>query len=554
MTCYDGFGNLAAGRHRFWVDGFGATGGKQILFYYQGDNNWWLGSIASGQLTWEFVGKSQIGNVNDGRPVWTGYFSNLTRAEVLVYWPPDHLWYLGTFSGNQLTWRSVGTFDGEHPIWVDDFNGDGRTEVLFYGQRDHNWWMGSISGGSLTWRLVGNTAGFGNLNDGRPIWSGYFRGVFQADLLFYHPGDHNWWMGVFNGSTFNWQFVGNTSGFGNLNDGRPLWTGNFQRGFGGTDILFYQPGDNNWWFGSIVADSLTWRPAGRATGFGRPFWTADFTGDGQLDVLNFQPSDHTWRLGSISGGQLAWNSVGNTSGFGQVWDGRPFWVGDFNRDGKAEMLFYFSGDGNWWLGSYNGSQLTWSNVGNTGRPLTYRSMVNLHIKIVATTPQSWIDSQIAEIKGVFDTARIGVTIRSREDLTGDSSLNSLKNPMVQGCIDWGAFRTTPDQDRLFQNRNFVGQDEVVIYIVQSLISDLPPEKGIVEGCATHPNGRPGFIVSRSANHWVMAHELGHVLGLSHVTNTDRLMHPYNNEYTNTPPDLDQGEANWMDGSSLTKTC
>ena len=43
--------------------------------------------------------------------------------------------------------------------------------------------------------------------------------------------------------------------------------------------------------------------------------------------------------------------MGNTFGFGHgINDGRPFWIGDFTGDGKADVLFYYPGDDNWWLG------------------------------------------------------------------------------------------------------------------------------------------------------------------------------------------------------------
>ena len=127
-------------------------------------------------------------------------------------------------------------------------------------------------------------------------------------------------------------------GFGNLDDGRPIWIGNFWVWHGGTDILFYYPGDQNWWLGSIVNGQLTWSLVGNTAGFGqvadgRPFWVGDFNGTGGTDILFYYPGDQNWWLGSIVNGQLTWSLVGNTAGFGQVADGRPFWVGDFNGTG-----------------------------------------------------------------------------------------------------------------------------------------------------------------------------------------------------------------------------
>ena len=163
---------------------------------------------------------------------------------------------------------------------------------------------------SSTWSLVGNTAGFGHaINDGRPFWIGDFTGNGSTDVLFYYPGDDNWWLGhASRAASSTWSHVGNTAGFGHaINDGRPFWIGDFT-GNGSTDVLFYYPGDDNWWLGT-----------------------------------------HPERASST------WSFVGNTAGFGHaINDGRPFWIGDFTGDGSADVLFYFPGDDNWWLGQPDG--------------------------------------------------------------------------------------------------------------------------------------------------------------------------------------------------------
>ena len=166
--------------------------------------------------------------------------------------------------------------------------------------------------GLLEWGFAGNTAGFGHgINDGRPFWVGDFTGSGCADILFYYPGDDNWWLGRYDGRQMQWSFAGNTAGFGHsISDGRPFWVGNFS-GRDRSEILFYYPGDDNWW------------------------------------------------LGHHDGNQLQWTFAGNTAGFGHaINDGRPFWVGDFNGDGRADILFYYPGDDNWWLGSHDGNQLS----------------------------------------------------------------------------------------------------------------------------------------------------------------------------------------------------
>jgi hypothetical protein len=41
------------------------------------------------------------------------------------------------------------------PTWIGAFAGAGRAEVLFYSPGDHNWWLGSTTSGVLHWFLTG---------------------------------------------------------------------------------------------------------------------------------------------------------------------------------------------------------------------------------------------------------------------------------------------------------------------------------------------------------------------------------------------------------------
>lgn len=128
-------------------------------------------------------------------------------------------------------------------------------------------------------------------------------------------------------------------------------------------------------------------------------------------------------------------------------------------------------------------------------------------------------------------------------------------------------QTTQDQNDLFANRNNVGNNELVVYIVQTLIGGA----GNFVGCASHPDGQPGAAVVQAGNaDWLVAHEVGHVLGLRHVCvmptqqnpnppnacgpgDSDNLMFP-NVFWTNLPPDLSAAENSTMINSNLTVPC
>jgi hypothetical protein len=196
-------------------------------------------------------------------------------------------------------------------------------------------------------------------------------------MLFYSPVDFNWWLGTFTRNQLSWNLAGNTQGFGQVK-GLDFWVGRFSTAKQ-DQIMFYYPGDGNWWLGSFAGSQLSWVLAGNTTGFGNiskdPFYVGNFTGNGQSSILFYSPGDFNWWLGTFTGNQLSWNLAGNTQGFGQVSDGRPFWVGNFSAPNQDNILFYYPNDGNWWLGSFAQNQLSWALVGNTGITVNFSADV-----------------------------------------------------------------------------------------------------------------------------------------------------------------------------------
>ncbi|MBD1911907.1 MULTISPECIES: VCBS repeat-containing protein [unclassified Leptolyngbya] len=383
MASYSNFGNLTRNAIRFFTGNFTGDGHTDILFYSANDHNWWLGRSNGSALQWSHVGNT-AGFVdltrNDIR-FFTGDFTGDGRTDILFYFDGDHNWWLGRSDGGTLQWSHAGNTAGfvdltrnDIRLFTGDFTGDGRTDILFYFAGDHNWWLGRSDGGTLQWSHAGNTAVFVDLtrNDIR-LFTGDFTGDGRTDILFYFAGDHNWWLGRSDGGTLQWSHAGNTAGFVDLtrNDIR-LFTGDFT-GDGRTDILFYFAGDHNWWLGRSDGGTLQWSHAGNTAGFvdltrsDIRLFTGDFTGDGRTDILFYFAGDHNWWLGRSDGSTLQWAHAGNTSGFQDLT--RPsirFLTGNFTADGRTDVLFYCADDGNWWLGSSNGQQLQWSLVGNTG--------------------------------------------------------------------------------------------------------------------------------------------------------------------------------------------
>jgi hypothetical protein len=535
MACWDGLGDLADDRP-LWIGNFspGSGGRSEVLFYFPGDDNWWLGTHDGTQFQWSLAGNTAgFGHaINDGRPFWTGSFSPGAngRTEILFYFPGDDNWWLGTHDGNQLQWTLAGNtagfghgIDDGRPFWTGSFSpgANGRTEILFYFPGDDNWWLGTHDGNQLQWTLAGNTAGFGHgINDGRPFFVGSFSpgAAGRSEMLFYYPGDDNWWLGTHDGNQLQWTLAGNTAGFGHgINDGRPFFTGSFSPGAGGrSEVLFYYPGDDNWWLGTHDGGQLQWTLAGNTGGFGhaiddgRPFWIGSFSPGafGRAEVLFYFPGDDNWWLGTHDGSQLQWTFAGNTAGFGHaIDDGRPFFTGSFSPGavGRSEMLFYFPGDGNWWLGTHDGTVLQWSFAGNTGSAHNFR--IRLLLKTLIA-PNIDLDTMIANMRQIYTTADIMVDEGPRENLTitlpgGAVQLDFNVGPCTIGQTP------TADQNTLFANRNNAGSNDIVVYFVRQTI---PP----FNGCAAFPSGSPGAVVTQGASGWTLAHEVGHVLGLNHI--------------------------------------
>jgi hypothetical protein len=160
------------------------------------------------------------------------------------------------------------------------------------------------------------------------------------------------------------------------------------------------------------------------------------------------------------------------------------------------------------------------------------------------------------MREVYSTAGIGVEIVSREDLSGITNFNDLNDLDVGQCLLGNA---TSEQTQLFMNRNSVGNNDIVVYFVRSTIPTN-------NGCASHPDGQPGAVVAQNASRWTLAHEVGHVLGLDHITGEkdakgvcvspdfSRLMTGCSTSNIIGTPTVDQNETKKMTKSNLTRQC
>lgn len=127
---------------------------------------------------------------------------------------------------------------------------------------------------------------------------------------------------------------------------------------------------------------------------------------------------------------------------------------------------------------------------------------------------------------------------------------------------------TAEQTQLFGNRNFVGANEIAVYFVRSVLQN---NTQALNGCASFPANRPSCVVAQAASAWTLAHEVGHVLGLAHISGENTNCPSTNPRCCSTPdftrlmtgcgtgnitgtPTVSQVEINTMIASNLTPAC
>jgi hypothetical protein len=141
-------------------------------------------------------------------------------------------------------------------------------------------------------------------------------------------------------------------------------------------------------------------------------------------------------------------------------------------------------------------------INTSGCP--FSRCVRLHIKVLTQPANFTIAEMVDAMRIVYATANIAVKIVSREILSGSEFADLQIVDVNDKCIG-----VHPEQHELFKHDNFVGTNDIVIYFC---VGTDPP----TNGCASHPAGKPGAIVTSSASRWTLAHEVGHVLGLNHI--------------------------------------
>ena len=323
---------------------------------------------------------------------------------------------------------------------------------------------------------------------------------------------HRWW----NGSAWGgWESLG---GVITSNITAACWGPNridcFARG---TDNAMY----HKWWNGS------TW---GGWESLGGIITTPPKVvswGSNRLDVFARGTDNamyHKWWNGSAWGG---WESLGGilTSNISATsWAANRL---DCFVLGTNHAMFH-----KWW----NGSQ--WGPAAGIA--------VNLHVKILTNPTSFTFDAMLVAMREVYATAGIAVNIASTEVLNLSNPVLAPLNDVDTGSCTMGS--VSAEQTALSNFRASASAIDVVVYLCRSVSWN----SGSLNGCASFPANRPMVVVASYASRYTLGHEVGHVLGLGHVNDSNRLMTGNGTgNITNPPPDLIQSEKNTMIASPFT---
>ena len=275
----------------------------------------------------------------------------------IVFVRPDHYFQLMVAAN-----RRPG-----HVLLDGDWNGDGKADQAFYYGGNGDWWFGLSDGATLTWHRAGNTGDIGNWTDGRhAFYTGDIDGDHKTDAIVYDGNDQRWRIGRSDGDALTWRLLSPGNGVANLLDGRHRVSIGDYDGDGKSDVLVYSAADGSWRLGAADGGALTWRLLGNTGGFGdlldgsHAFFDGDWNGDGRRDVLFFYNGDGNWWMGVSSGTALSWHLAGNGNSFGNLIDrSHRVLVGDWNGDRRSDLLFHYNGDDNWWMGIGDGDGFAW---------------------------------------------------------------------------------------------------------------------------------------------------------------------------------------------------
>lgn len=259
-----------------------------------------------------------------------------------------------------------------NPPHLEDSNGDGRADLLCHDTvTGYKWIDYASTTGTYAVADWNTTSGFCSHTTGR-LFGGDFNGDGRRDLLCHDVSSGYKWVdfastaGAYEGTDWS-----TTAGFCSHNTGR-LLIGDFN-GDGRDDLLCHDTASGYKWIDYASStgafDGTDWTTTSSFCGHttGRLF-VGDFNGDGRSDLLcHDAASGYKWIDYASTTGAFGVTDWSTTGGFCSHSSGQLF-VSDFNGDGKDDLLCHDVESGYKWIdyasstGTFTGTD--WSTTGN----------------------------------------------------------------------------------------------------------------------------------------------------------------------------------------------
>ena len=249
-----------------------------------------------------------------------------------------------------------------------DFDGDSRSDILLQNGADGSCYVWQMNGLSFKPEGVGFVGWTPPSNQWRAVGTGDFDHDGKSDIFLQNGADGSCYVWEMDGLSFKPEGVGYVGWTPPTNQWRAVGTGDFD-GDGMSDILL-QDGDTGDCFvwemnGLSVKESgyVGWRPPSKEW---RAVGTGDFDGDGMSDIL---------LQDGATGDCYVWEMEGlkvKEDGFGYVgWtppskDWRAVGTGDFDGDGKSDILLQNGADGSCYVWEMEGLKVKESGFGYVG--------------------------------------------------------------------------------------------------------------------------------------------------------------------------------------------
>jgi YD repeat-containing protein len=296
----------------------------------------------------------------------SGYIKVTAKGDFDADGKSDILLFNAT-TGQVYTWLMDGTgISGQGSPWTlgpgspwqiagrGDFDGDGKSDILLFN---------SSTGQVYIWLMNGTTISSAGspwtMGPGSP-WQisgvGDFNGDGKSDILLFNSSTGQVYIWLMDGTTISDQ--GSPWTLGPDSPWQIVGHGDFN-GDGKSDILLHDSSTGQVYIWLMDGTTISSHGSPWTLGAGTPWQIAgvgDFDGDGKSDIL----------LNDSSTGQVyIWLMNGTTiSGQGSPWTlgaGSPWQIagaGDFNGDGRSDILLYDSSTGQVYIWLMNGTVIS----------------------------------------------------------------------------------------------------------------------------------------------------------------------------------------------------